>query len=166
MGVRNKDEFVGLIKKHYGIIYKICNIYGGNYREDLQQEIVYQLWKSYPSFKGRSKFQTWMYRVALNTALFEAKKVNREYTELKNFENTNGESPEELTEKINRIEQLYFNISKLNDVDKAITLLYLEKCSYKEIAEITGMTEKNVGIRLFRIKNKLKQMFNQQEAKP
>lgn len=163
---KSKNEFVGLVYEHVGIIYKICNIYGNPHaREDLKQEIIFQLWKSYPSFREESKFSTWMYRVALNTALFETNKEKRMNNALQTLKQTTNKTAE-TTEQLELIEQLYIHISKLNEIDKAITFLYLEKCSYREIADVLGMTEKNVGIRLFRIKKKLKELFDKQNSKP
>ncbi|MBN2773242.1 MAG: sigma-70 family RNA polymerase sigma factor [Prolixibacteraceae bacterium] len=161
MNQQNRDEFVSLIQQNIGIIYKICNIYGGAFKDDLKQEIIYQLWKSFTSFKGNSKFQTWMYRVALNTALFESNREKRKFAELNPSYDIadHSENPEE---KVILVNQLYRHISKLKKIDRAITLLYLEKCSYREIAEITGLSEKNVGVKLTRIKEKLRAMFEKQ----
>ena len=164
MKEKTKQDFVELVQKHLNIIYKICHVYGSsNGTEDLKQEIIYQLWKSFPSFRGESKFTTWMYRVALNTALFELRKHQNTFTRIEKVEHLLTDDSEETVEKVTQIEQLYAHIASLNEIDRGITLLYLEKFSYREIADITGMTEKNVGIRLFRIKNKLKAMFNNQE---
>ena len=158
---KNKEYFVDTVYQHIGIVYKICNLYAKDgERDDLKQEIIYQLWKSFPSYKGTAKFQTWMYRVALNTALLELRAKKIKYTELTENEfNMQYESSDNY-DKNKKIQLLYFHISKLDDLDKAITFLYLEQCTYNEIAEITGINEKNVSVRLVRIKEKLKKMFN------
>jgi len=158
-----KDQayFIDMVYHHVGIIYKICNLYAAEEdREDLKQEIIYQLWKSYPSFRGESKFQSWMYRVAINTALLglRAGKVN--YTSLSDHE---VEVPDQLVTGFAEdelVRQLYSNIGKLKDLDKTVIFLYLEQCPYEEIAEITGISVKNVSVRLVRIREKLRKLFN------
>jgi RNA polymerase sigma-70 factor (ECF subfamily) len=158
---KSKAYFVEMVHRHAGIIYKICNLYAAaEDREDLKQEIILQLWKSFPSFRGDSSFQSWMYRVSLNTAMLGLRARKLKYTHLSGRE---VEIPDEVTpegELENRIRQLYQHISKLNDLDKTIIFLSLEKCSYEEIAEITGISKGNVSVRLVRIKEKLRSHFN------
>lgn len=138
-----KDQFLKLIGENQGIIHKISIIYAKSFheREDLSQEIILQLWRSFPSYKGTSKFSTWMYRVAINTALMSQreKSVDLNLTEsiscYKNkydecFNKTNNEN----------IISLYMAIDQLIPVNKAITILYLEDNNYGEIAEILGLT--------------------------
>lgn len=152
-----------MVFTHMGIIYKICNLYAAeDDREDLKQEIIYQLWKSFPSFKGNSKFQSWMYRVAINTAMLGLRARKVKYTSLSDHD---IEIPDERgirSVEDAKIRQLYIHISKLNDLDKTIIFLYLEQCSYDEIAEITGISTKNVSVRLVRIREKLRKLFNVQ----
>ena len=156
----NKEYFVEMVFKHIAIIYKICNMYAEeSEKSDLQQEIIYQLWKSYPSFKGEAKFQTWMYRVALNTALLGLR-ASKKSLEVSDNDIEISHEPSEDYEMEMQIKQLYFHISNLNDIDKAITFLYLEQCSYEEISEILGLTVKNISVRIVRIKEKLRKMFN------
>jgi RNA polymerase sigma factor (sigma-70 family) len=154
----NMDEnrFLELINQHQVIIHKICRLYRDlkEDREDLFQEIVFQLWKSVSTFDGRSQFSTWMYRVALSTAIavYRKKKPGIQY---------HSELPDRAEEQEQENEQhelLLEAIKKLNDGDKALILLYLEDLSYKEIAEITGITENNVGVRLKRIRDKIQQL--------
>lgn len=163
----NEDErkfFVDLVYQNINIILKICNIYSeNNDREDMKQEIIYQLWKSYPAFKGKSKFQTWMYRVALNTALLSFRKKKLNYSEIPADEIHIPDDINEDNELQSRVKELYNHIAKFNDLDKAITFLYIEQCSYQEISEITGINGKNVSVRLVRIKDKLRKMFNTQK---
>ena len=160
----DKDEFVQLIQEHKGIIFKICNSYCRNnsHREDLAQEIVYQLWRSYAQFSANYKFSTWMYTIALNTAISFYRKekkgnafapITEHLVEIKEIE-TGHE-----TEKNILLLQQFIN--ELKDLDKALMLLYLEEKSYNEIAEIIGISETNVATKIGRIKTILKQKFSQ-----
>ena len=159
--VPDKAYFVEMIYTHMGIIYKICNLYAdGEDRDDLKQEIIYQLWKSYPTYRGDSKFQSWMYRVALNTAMLGLRARKLKYTALSDQELKISEDPLEQQDEEARVKQLYRQISKLKDLDKTIIFLYLEQCSYEEIAEITGISTKNVSVRLVRIREKLRKMLH------
>jgi RNA polymerase sigma-70 factor (ECF subfamily) len=154
-----KDEFLELISLNQGIIFKICNIYTNNREDfnDLKQEIILQLWKSIPNFKGNSKFTTWMYRVAFNTAISNIRK-SKKHPIFHVFSNLEYSIPdrEEVSYLTDEINQLYNAISELNDIDKAIIMLYLDKKTYNEIGQIVGFSEKNISVKLVRIKNKLK----------
>ena len=150
-----------MIYTNMGIIYKISKLYAeGEDREDLKQEIIYQLWKSYPNYLGDSKFQTWMYRVALNTALLGLRARKIKYTGLSGLEQSKAEDPYEYQDDEARVRQLYRQISLLKDLDKTIIFLYLEECTYNEIAEITGISSKNVSVRLTRIREKLREQLH------
>ena len=164
--VPDKAYFVEMVYTHIRIIYKICNLYAAQEdRDDLKQEIIYQLWKSYPTYRGDSKFQSWMYRVALNTAMLGLRARKIKYTRLSdNALEISEDSFEKQDEEI-RIKQLYKQISKLKDLDKTIIFLYLEQCSYDEIAEITGISTKNVSVRLVRIREKLRSQLQIQTTK-
>lgn len=155
-----EQAFLLDIQNNQNIIYKVCNLYRDSRedQEDLFQEIVYQLWKSYPGFKGESKLSSWMYRIALNTAIAVYRKPKIDIT-----------YPEELPEHAHYTvdlnsseneERLFRTLRTLTDAEKAVISLYLEDFSYQEIATITGLTESNVGVRLNRIKNKLKERLN------
>lgn len=153
----DENRFLELINQHQVIIHKICRLYRDlkEDREDLFQEIVFQLWKSVSTFNSRSQFSTWMYRVALSTAIavYRKKKPGIQY---------HPELPDRAEEQEQENEQhelLLQAIKKLNDGDKALILLYLEDLSYREIAEITGITENNVGVRLKRIRDKIQQLI-------
>jgi RNA polymerase sigma factor (sigma-70 family) len=164
--VPDKAYFVEMIYSNMGIIYKICKLYAEREdQEDLKQEIIYQLWKSYPSYRGDSKFQSWMYRVALNTAMLGLRARKMKYTGLTDQELKTSEDPFEKQDEEARVKQLYRQISKLKDLDKTIIFLYLEQCSYEEIAEITGISTKNVSVRLVRIREKLKKNLHIQNSK-
>jgi RNA polymerase sigma-70 factor (ECF subfamily) len=156
--VDKQKEFIQLIREHEGIIYKISRVYFEleEDQQDLYQEIVYQLWKSFDSFRGGSKWSTWMYRVALNTAISflkknksKARKVGSEHLEHFKLEPFDPVLEE-------RVEWLYKSIQQLTVVEKGIILLYLEGKSHEEIAGITGFTQSNVGTRISRIKEKLR----------
>ena len=162
----DKAYFVEMVYTHMGIIYKICNLYATDEdRDDLKQEIIYQLWKSYPTYRGDSKFQSWMYRVALNTAMLGLRARKIKYTSLSDHALEISEDPYEQKDEEIRIKQLYKQISKLKDLDKTIIFLYLEQCSYDEIAEITGISTKNVSVRLVRIREKLRKNLHIQNSK-
>lgn len=154
----DQAQFLALITEHQGIILKICRVYRNSKedREDLFQEIVFQLWKSAPSFEGRAKFSTWMYRIALSTAIasYRKKKPDILYTPMLPHAQEEQQDPGEQRER------LFGALTKLNDADKALITLYLEDLSYQEIAAITGLTENNVGVKLNRIKNKIQQLLN------
>lgn len=163
-----QEEFLKLIEDNKAIIYKICNSYCSNSsdRQDLAQEIIYQLWKSGKSFNGEHKFSTWMYRVALNVAIsfYRKQKTNNQeisVTEhnLEIADTDDGRNAKE--ENINRLQQF---INELKELDRALMILYLEEKSYKEISEILGITETNVATKIGRIKEKLKQKFLQTQA--
>jgi RNA polymerase sigma factor (sigma-70 family) len=162
----DKRKFVQLIQENKGIIYKICNSYCGNKedRDDLAQEIVYNLWKSFHSFNPNLKFSTWMYRVALNVAIscYEKENKTRLHVSLPQSLMQLEESEVTNTEAESNINLLLKFIGELKEIDKSIMLLYLDDKSYKEIAEITGITESNVATKINRIKDKLKsKLFNQ-----
>ena len=151
-------QFLQLIEQHQGIIHKICRLYRDSRedREDLFQEIVFQLWKSAPTFKGNAKFSSWMYRIALNTAIitFRKKKPDIKYGAVL------PDPPDPPPESAEQTEQLLEALKQLSDADKALIALYLEDMSYHEIAEITGITENNVGVKLNRIKTRIQQHLN------
>lgn len=157
-----EKEFVELIKEHQGILHKICNIYFNQnpFKEDYYQEILIRLWKSYPGFKNQSKFSTWLYRVALNTAIDIIRKqyLQPVHTELSKTEYNIPDSEQSIGS--DKKEILYQAISCLSEVEKAIILLYLEDYNYKEISEIIGISESNTGVRINRIKNQLIKILN------
>ncbi|MDC8003375.1 sigma-70 family RNA polymerase sigma factor [Aureisphaera galaxeae] len=155
---QNKEDFVQIIKANEGIIYKITHIYAKDEeeRKDLYQEIVYQMWKSFPSFKGKAKVSTWLYRVALNTSIAHLNKTKKTtHAPLDDFQLWNIEDEED-TEFRDRMQLLHDHIQRLSVVEKGLILLYLEGKSYEEIATITGFSATNVGTRLGRIRQKLK----------
>lgn len=161
--MHTKEEFIRDIKAHQGIIYKTARLYTNTAEDqkDLYQEIVYQLWKSYDSFKEEAKISTWMYRIALNTAISHLKKEKRKGTQVSIDKVLLDKIDQIDTETEERIALLYAHIKKLSMVERGIILLYLEGKNYEEIAAITGFSSTNVGTRLGRIKQKLKTQIKQ-----
>jgi len=155
-----KRRFSKLIVENQNIIHKITYVYTQNLedREDLFQEICIQLWKSHQNFKNNSKFSTWTYKVALNTAINYIKKREREIQPLlldRDYPSYDGKDDND-----ENSEKLFYAISKLNRINKAIIILWLEEKSYDEIATILGMSKSNVSVKLVRIKKKLSEMIN------
>ncbi len=150
--------FKSFVTENMGLITHICRAYAANDEElkDLIQEVTIQLWKSHTRFQGNSKISTWVYRVTLNVclALNRKKKINTEPIRTVDIREDVDEAEKE------QIDLLYRAIKRLKDSDRAIILLYLEKKSYQEISEILGMTVSNVGVKVNRLKDKLKTMIN------
>jgi len=153
------DEITKLIYENQQIIIRICRGFftGQADREDLFQEIIYKVLRSYGKFRHESSFTTWLYRISVNTAITYTRQKKRS-------PNTSGELPdfsesESGTRDEEDIRQLYRAIDKLSRIEKGIILLYLEERSYEEIAEITGFSVSNVSVRIHRIKKKLKSIF-------
>jgi len=160
---KKTNTFLNLIEDHKGILYKITNSYcnKAEERQDLTQEIILQLWKSFDGYDTRFKPSTWIYRIALNTSIsYYRKHKNRKQktTELsKVFENSL--EAEAAFEENPDLAMLRKFIQELKEIDKAIVLLYLDELSQKEIAAIMGISPTNVGTKLSRIKQKLKTKF-------
>lgn len=153
--------FLQQINDNKGIIHKVAKMYMDNTldQEDLFQEIVMQLWKAYPSFKGTSKFSTWMYRVALNTAILFFKKDNRKVDKASLNEQTEITDHNDSYEKEEKIAYLYKAVQELNQIEKALIFLFLENQSHREIAQNLGITEVNARVKLNRTKEKLQQII-------
>jgi len=155
---QKEKEFIRLVDESQGIIHKVCRMYCDDeaHREDLFQEIILQLWKSYPSFKGESKFSSWMYRVALNVAIQDFRKEKkRRFLFLEQFEFKEPASAPKTGFKDERIEALYKAISNLDKIERAIMLLHLDEVPNEEIAEIAGITQNYVRVKMTRIRTKL-----------
>ena len=154
-----KEEFLELLTNYQGIIHKVNLIYFQNKtdREDNFQEVVYQLWRSYPKLRNKSSIGSWIYSVAINTSISYLRKISRiEYHE-KLPEAEGNHDPFEETVKDENTRKLLQAIHQLNDIDKSIMLLCLEEKSYEDISEILGITVTNVGVRINRAKESLKQ---------
>lgn len=158
-----EKKFTQELQKNQSIIHKICRSYTNSEaaHKDLFQEITIQLWRAYPKFRGDSKFSTWMYRVAFNTAISLYRKSKRTvptspiYDNLKELE---FQDYDETHDK--QLELLYTAIQSLNDIEKALALLYLEDKNYKEIALTLGISEVNARVKMNRTKTKLKNILN------
>lgn len=160
--VGDKEQiFSKLIKDNQGLIIKVSRLYTNSIEdeEDLFQEIVLQLWRSYDSFKGQSKISTWMYRVALNTAitLFRKKSKSPKTDELKDFHHS--DFVEQDDEKQQQISLLYRVIKLLPKVERAIVMMYLDDQPYREIAETLGISEVNARVKMNRLKKTLKELM-------
>jgi RNA polymerase sigma-70 factor (ECF subfamily) len=154
-----ETRFLSIVEEHQGIIHKICRFYRDTRedREDLFQEITFQLWKTMPSFRGEAKISTWIYRVALNTAIASLRKKEPDITYHSNVPDLAEEHKDD--ETAIRNERLFEAMKRLDDGEKAILALYLEELSYNQIAEIIGINENYVGVKLNRIKNKIEKML-------
>lgn len=156
----DKEQFILIVKQYANLLYKVCHSYCANSNDhpDLEQEILMQLWLAIPRYDGRVKMSTWIYKIAINTAISFYRKerkrtdINEEVYLTLQTDNYNPEIDEQ-------IEQLYRFIAQLNDLDKALMLLYLEDTKYSDIADVLGISESNVATKINRIKNKLKTQF-------
>lgn len=142
---------------HKGLLFKITRAYASSAedRDDLFQDILFQMWKSVPNFQGQSAVSTWLYRVALNTAL---KWKGKEIKHLSRHETLHDRVvwiEEDHSKSNEKIEWLYRQIAKLNEVDRSLCLMILDNLSYKEMAEILGISEANVAVKIHRIKKYL-----------
>lgn len=158
-----ETEFIRLVNESQRIIHNICRMYCDDetHREDLFQEIILQLWKSYPSFKKESKFSSWLYKVALNVAIQDFRKEKKRKTLLSDKSKIQEINHNPQHEYVNeKVEALYKAISRLSKVEKAIVMLYLDEIPYEEIAQIIGITQNYVRVRMNRIKTKLKENLN------
>lgn len=161
--VSQQQEFLVRIEKHKGIIFKISKMYmdDNDDRDDLFQEIIYQVWKAYPNFKGESEFSTWLYRIALNTAIiFLKSEKKRSFIANEDFSNYKITQDEYDYEKEEKLAIMYQAINRLSPIDKAFIFYYLEDFSGREIAEQMGISEGNVRVKMNRAKNKLKDILN------
>lgn len=158
-----EHSFVKQLEEHQNVVHKICRLYTRNQdaHNDLFQEITIQLWKAYPKFRGDAKFSTWMYRVALNTAITLYRKTKRGVS-TQEFEGVSfkiaAEAYDDTTEE--QLKLMYAAVKDLNDIDKALVFLYLEDKSYREISETMGISEVNARVKMNRIKEKLRKILN------
>ena len=157
-------NFKNIVKEHNGIFYKIARSYTETDADfqDLYQEMLIQLWQSFPSFKGNSKRSTWIYRVALNTAISFTRKNKKRIVTSEIPEKGSGIEMEILEQKEQEIELLYKCIYRLSKDDRAIILLHLEEKQYDEIGEIIGLSTSHVGVKLLRIRKKLQDYLIQE----
>lgn len=154
------QAFLEFLNRCQDVLRRVSRAYADSPedREDLFQEMVYQLWRSYPSFRGESSPGTWVYRVALNTAISALRRKTRVEAPIALDEAKEPGAPAARDGGSRQVDLLYELIRKLNQVDRALVLLYLEEMSYKEIAGILGMSESQVGTRLSRIRVRLQSL--------
>lgn len=159
-----EQEFLTHINLHKGILHKVSKMYmdNRNDQDDLFQEIICQLWKAYDTFKGESKFSTWMYRVAINTAIVFLRKEKRKVDKYEIASENIKEEESDSHIKENQIEHFYRAVQKLDKIDKAIIFYQLEGFSHKEIGENLGISEVNARVKLSRAKEKLKEIIKNQ----
>lgn len=157
--INSPDSFDQLLKENKHKIYRICKIYAATPIEpqDLFQEVVFQIWKSLPNFKGNSSIDTWVYRIALNVCLRSKMKLEKSNQKTTRFDAVHFV---QATETIDPFEEEKFKylkecIATLNESDTSIIILYLDELSYKEIAEVTGLSENHIAVKMKRIRKKL-----------
>ncbi|PIF47220.1 RNA polymerase sigma-70 factor (ECF subfamily) [Chryseobacterium sp. 52] len=159
MNTELEKTFVDFFKPNQRLIHKICRIYTDNPEdhEDLFQEITVQLWRSFPGFKGEAKFSTWMYKVALNTAMTLFRKPQKKRLQHADIDVASLKMEYEVDEDNEyKLKKMYKAIHELSDVEKALIMMYLEDKPYREIGEILGITEGNARVKMNRAKNNLK----------
>ncbi len=158
-----ENKFLSDFEANQNIVHKICRLYTTNQdaHNDLFQEITIQLWKNYSKFRGEAKFSTWMYRVALNTAISLYRKSTRtvKTQDITDYAFKIKAIDYDETEEL-QLKALYNAIRKLNDIDKALIFLYLEDKPYKEISVTLGISEVNARVKMNRAKDKLKKVLN------
>jgi RNA polymerase sigma-70 factor (ECF subfamily) len=158
-----EHSFVAQLEENQNIVHKICRLYTNDKdsHNDLFQEITIQLWKAFPKFRGEAKFSTWMYRVALNTAITLYRKSKRS-VKTQDFEGVSfkitAKEYDPLVEE--QLKLMYTAVKTLSDIDKALVFLYLENKNYREIAETLGISEVNARVKMNRIKEKLRTILN------
>lgn len=157
---QKEEKYKFILTNNRGLLIKICRIYTSTNEdfEDLYQDIVLNIWKSLDNFEDKSKLSTWIYKIALNVSIrFHSKRKNKKiFTQIEKF----AEDSSSKIEKEESIDNLFYCISKLTKVDKAIITLFLEELPYKNIAEIMGISENLVAVKLKRIKKKLYHCLN------
>ena len=158
-----EHSFVTELERHQNIVHKVCRIYTNDRdsHNDLFQEITIQLWKAFPKFRGDSKFSTWMYRVALNTAITlyrkSKRRINTQEIDSIQFK-IKADEYDDTQEQ--QLKVMYEAIKQLSDIEKALVFLYLEDKDYREISQTLGITEVNARVKMNRIKTKLKTILN------
>lgn len=160
----SEQEFLRAIELHKGILYKVSRMYFDKLedQQDLFQEIILQLWKSLDSFKGNSEFSSWMYRVALNTAIVFFKKEKRKQDNFTIIKNEPIDNEVFDSEKDQQLVHFYKAVKQLTKIEKAIIILLIEGYSGKKIAENLGLSEVNVRVKIKRTKNKLQEIIKTQ----
>lgn len=165
MGSGEEQKFISLIREHQGLIHKVCMMYQQDYdnRNDLFQEIVLQLWKSFHTYRGEAKITTWMYRIALNTAISGYRKLKRNIrTEDLQDLHFNISENYPAYEREEEFARLQTAIRQLSEIERAMVMMALEEVPYEEIADTIGITQNNVRVRMNRIREKLRKIMTHQ----
>ena len=160
--IEDEQKFITLIKEHQALIHKVCTMYehDADVRNDLFQEIVLQLWKSFHSFRGEAKITTWMYRIALNTAISGFRKQSRNIkTEDIRQKHFNISDTPNHNEREDDFLRLQWAIRQLPEIERAMIMMALEEVPYDEIADTIGITQNNVRVRMNRIREKIKKLM-------
>ena len=158
-----ESQFIEMIHAHEGIIHKVIGLYidSTSEKEDVKQEVLLQAWKSFSNFKGKSAFSTWLYKVSLNTVLTHRKKDRGAFTDELD---ENLQKPIEESDQKENYEILYQIIRGLDEIDRMIATLYLDGYKNIEIAEITGMTANQINVKVYRIKDTIKERFQKRTS--
>lgn len=161
-----REAFHNQVERHKKILYKVCNAYcrDRGSREDLAQEIMFQLWRSFARFDGRCAFSTWMYRIALNVAISFYRREDTRTRHVFSDEERVLQAVHESERQPEEVRLLYEFIEELDPLGKALILLYLDGNTYPEIAQIVGITETNVATKISRLKSRMKQEFRTGKA--
>jgi len=158
-----KDKFLYLIEQNKKLIFKVCNAYCRDFedRKDLVQEVIIKLWQSFEKYDNKYKLSTWMYRIALNTAIshYRANRKRKTNTFSINEDLFDLVDENESQELDSNVKLLYNFINGFDELNKALMILYLDNNSYKDIADVLGITETNVATKIGRIKQQLKKQF-------
>ena len=158
----SSEEFLNIFQKNIGIVIKISGAYTSNHqdKEDLINDIALELWNSFKKFNGNAKISTWIYRVALNTSMNYKRKKKKDsmFSPLNDFEKENNFPWLQENDNSSGLDIIYQCVDELNEMNKAIILLYLDGNSHEEISEITGISKTNVGTRISRIKEQIKNL--------
>lgn len=160
-----EDLFLNVLKQNQQKLFRICSVYSKNSEnsKDLLQEVFINIWKSLPSFQSKSSVETWVYRITLNTCLrFRSNHIKKRerFVSFKHQNIVSIETHDEDSEQKEKLVQLRKCIGQLNKGDKAIITLYLEKLPYKDIADVTGLSENHIAVKIKRIKKKLLNCIN------
>lgn len=160
--IKTKEHFLDMLERHIGIVIKISGayVYAREERRDLRQDIILELWRSFEKFDGSCKVSTWVYRISLNVSMNYKRKISKAliFTSLEWFKEKEVPLWIEDSDDFSQLDLLYNSIGELNEINKAVVLLYLDGNSHEEISEITGISKTNVGTRISRIKEELKKI--------
>lgn len=163
---QHEKQFRELVTTHSGSIYRICRayLYDKSHVDDLYQEILYQIWRSLGNFQGKAQISTWIYRVAVNTAITYNLKYQKTVVDPLPAQLYVVDTPSDTNEKEQKLTQLENALAQLEDQDRLIISLVLEELSYKEIAEICGSNTNSIGVRINRIKARLLKLMNEKNG--